>query len=143
MKPFAIAAAILIASAALAHQGVKDPAVMARMEAMSGIGKAMKVLGGMAKGETAFDAAAARRAAATIAVEAGRTPALFRTPADDPKSEARPEIWQRFDDFTAKSRLLEQVASGLSTSISTRNDLQTGVKEIGAACKACHKTYRE
>mgnify|MGYP001829162567 CR=1 FL=1 len=53
---------VLAASAALAHQGVKNPAVMERMEGMTDQAAAMKTLGQMATGKTAFDAAAAAAA---------------------------------------------------------------------------------
>lgn len=132
----------LIASAALAHQGVKDPAVMARMQGMGEIGKAMKTLGEMAKGEAAFNRKAARSAAKAIRAHAAQTPALFEAPATDPKSEARPKIWKQFDDFTAKSKALEKVAADLSGSIRNPDDLRTGVAALGAACKACHSEYR-
>ncbi|NND21494.1 MAG: hypothetical protein HKO14_05350, partial [Silicimonas sp.] len=49
-----VAVLLLVASAALAHQGVKNPAVKARMDVMSAIGDNTKLLGRMAKGEVAF-----------------------------------------------------------------------------------------
>lgn len=59
------------------------------------------------KGAIAFDPVVARAAAEEIATHAARIPALFETPATDPKSEAHPAIWQDFDDFAAKARDLE------------------------------------
>ena len=91
------------ASAALGHGGVLNAAVLARMEAMKAIGDATKVLGEMAKGAVAFDANAARAAAETIATHAADTPALFEAREADPKSEAKPGIWENFADFTAKA----------------------------------------
>ncbi|NNE89300.1 MAG: cytochrome c [Silicimonas sp.] len=135
--------ACIFASAAIAHEGVKNAAVKARMDAMSGIGAEMKTLGQMAKGQTAFDPGAAKAAAAAIAEHAASTPALFEANADDPKSEARAEIWENFADFTAKSRELEQIATNLSTSIATEADLSAAMKSLGANCQACHKAYRE
>jgi len=135
--------AVCMAGAVLAHAGVKNPAVMARMEAMSAIGKEMKVLGEMAKGTTSFDQAAARAAAAAIAKHAAETPALFKAREDDPKSEARPEIWEDFADFTAKSDALVTLARDLSTGFETKADLAPAMKALGAACQACHKPYRE
>ena len=41
---------------ALAHQGVQNPAVLARMTVMSAIAEDTKILGSMAKGDTAFAA---------------------------------------------------------------------------------------
>ncbi len=132
-----------LAGAALAHTGVKNPAVMARMHAMKGIGAEMKTLGQMAKSELPFDAEEARSAASTIAKHAGETPALFEAQEDDPKSEAKDEIWQNFEDFSAKSEELERIALGLAETISTKSDMTAAVKSLGATCLACHKTYRE
>lgn len=135
--------AVLFAGAAFAHTGVKNANVMARMDAMSGIGAEMKVLGQMAKGVTPFDQSAARAAAAAIAKHAAETPALFEAEEDDPKSEAKAEIWTNFDDFTQKSLELEGIALGLSTSIANEADLAEAMKTLGANCQSCHKAYRE
>lgn len=135
--------ALLFAGVAFAHSGVKNAAVKARMDAMSGIGAEMKVIGQMVKGVTQFDQNAARAAAAAIADHAAQTPALFEAKEDDPKSEAKAEIWANFDDFTQKSLELETIALGLSTSITNAGDLDLATKSLGANCKACHKVYRE
>lgn len=137
------ALALLVASAALAHNGVKNAAVMARMNAMSGIGAEMKKLGEMAKGAAAFDVSSARAAAAAIADYATKTPTLFQAEEDDPKSEATAAIWTNFADFTVKAAALETVALDLSTSITTPDDLGPAMKALGDTCKACHADYRQ
>ncbi|MFT7596752.1 MAG: cytochrome c556 [Paracoccaceae bacterium] len=83
---------IIAATAALAYQGVQNPTVKARMDAMSAIGKNTKVLGAIAKGQVAFDATTAKAAAGAIADHAAQISALFQEPATDPKSEAQPVI---------------------------------------------------
>lgn len=141
-----ICAFVVLASlgtVALAHGGVKNAAVLARMESMKSIGEAMKVLGLMAKGETAFDVAVARSAAADVARLAAQTPALFDAPESDPKTEALPSIWDHFDDFTAKSQQTETLARALSKNLKTPEDLNAGLMQLGATCKACHKEYRK
>ena len=92
-----ILALTLTAPAALAHDGVKDPQVAARMHAMTQIGKATKALTDMARKRTPFDAATARAHAGTIESHASDIETLFRDPADDPKSEALPAIWDSFE----------------------------------------------
>ena len=134
---------VCAAGVALAHTGVKNMTVMKRMEAMQSIGESTKVLGQMAKGERTFNAEKAREAALAIARHASQAPALFEEKAEDPKDEAKPVIWERFDDFVAKSEALETVASRLAGSLETKDDLRAGLGEIGAACKACHEVYRE
>jgi len=134
---------IIAAGAAFAHGGVKNAAVMARMDAMSSIGAETKALGKMAKGETKFDAKAARAAAALIAKHAAATPDLFRAREDDPKSEALPTIWTNFEDFTEKSHALEALAMKYSQAIKQPSDLAQAMAELGKSCKACHKIYRK
>lgn len=136
------AALAMIAAAALAHEGVKDPQVKARMDAMEEIAAATKVLGQMARGATAFDAEEAHGAAASIAARAAEVPALFEAQADDPTSEALPAIWQNFGDFTAKAGAMEQAARA-ATAISSPADLGPALSALGTTCKDCHGPYRE
>lgn len=135
--------ALIFSTAALAHTGVKNPAVKARMESMKRIGADMKVIGEMVKGKAPVNVDAARIAAASIARSAAETPALFEANEDDPKSEALPAIWSDFDDFTTKSVDLETVAQSLSTSITEAGDLAPALEMLGETCRACHKLYRE
>lgn len=132
-----------MATAALAHSGVQSAAVKARMDGMSAIGENLKIIGSMAKGETAFDAEAAQSAAAEIARRAARMPARFEAEESDPKSEALPSIWEDFSDFTGKAAALEEVALGLSASIQSADDLGPALGALGGACKACHSQYRQ
>ena len=136
-------AAVLVAGIAAAHNGVQNAAVMARMNAMSGIGAGMKILGQMAKGETPFDIQIARTAASSIAGHAAKTPELFKPEETDPKSEALPSIWLNFSDFAAKAKELEVTANKLSESISSMDDLQPAMGALGASCKSCHSDYRQ
>lgn len=134
--------ALVLATGTLAHVGVENPAVMARMHTMKGINDNMKMLVQMNKGERPFDQAAAQAATAAIAGDATKIPAQFQTREDDPKSEAKPEIWDDFADFSAKSDTLVTVATRMSQSIQTATDLQTTLPELGQACLACHEKYR-
>ena len=61
----------------------------------------------------------------------------------DPKSEAKPEIWSNFSDFSGKAKELEKLALGLSTTIASADDLGPAMRDLGANCKACHGPYRE
>lgn len=124
----------------MAHQGVTNPGVMARMEGMSDLGAATKVLGQMAKGQTAFDAAKAQAAREVIRAEAARVVELFEAPEQDPKSEALPAIWDQFTEFTLKARALEEAAGG---DVASLEALRGTFGQIGAACSGCHKAYRK
>lgn len=130
-----------LAGALWAEGEASNPVVKARMEAMEQIGGGMKVLGSMAKGEMAFDAAAAQAAVATIVAESEKVPALFEAQEDDPASEALPAIWEDYADFTAKAMDLNAAAKGVT--ITAEADLGGAMGALGGTCKACHSKYRE
>ncbi len=135
-----IAAALLITTSAHAHNGVKDPEVMARMMAMEKIGAAFKTLVSMAKQEVPLHQAKARMARDTIVTQSGKINALFENPATDPKTEALPAIWDNWADFSAKSDDLTKAAKALD--FKDRAALASTLGGVGLACKACHKDYR-
>lgn len=134
-------AATLTATMALAHTDVKNAAVLARMDAMKGIAQNLKVLGDMAKGERAFDAAEAGAAKAAMAAHVDEVPALFAAPETDPKSEALPAIWDNMADFEAKTADMARAVAALETG--SAEAIGAGLRDVGATCGACHKLYRQ
>jgi cytochrome c556 len=142
MKNFTIATALIaFAGAALAHTGVKDPKVLARMEAMKEMGGEVKVLGQMAKGTSTFDKDRAQAALDRIALLAKDTPALFQTRALEPMSEALPLIWEEFDTFVEEAQALETLAQKLV--ISDNGDLVPALGQLGEGCRSCHGQFRQ
>lgn len=127
---FALPAAFATAQE-MGYEHVKD--------LMKANGASLKILSEMAKGNTAFDAEAANAALAKIAGLATKIPAAFETHYEDPKSEAKPEIWQNWDDFAAKSMALETAAS---TTVDSAAAIGPAMQTIGGACGGCHKAYR-
>ena len=136
-----LTSSLMIASMALAHNGVKNPAVMARMQGMEQIGAASKVLGSIARGRVAFDAGAAASAKAALAQHAAEIPALFEAQEDDPKSEALPAIWSDFADFTAKADALKDAAEAMD--VTSAETIAAGMCAVGGSCRSCHKAYRK
>jgi cytochrome c556 len=117
-----------------------DPIAKARQDLMDSNGGAAKVLGGMAKGEVAFDAAAAAAAKATLVANAADIPVKFKDQATDPASHAKPEIWANWDDFAAKAGDLGKAAAALDTT--SLDTLKAGMGGVGGACGACHQAYK-
>ena len=144
MKKFAASLALVaLGTAALAHSGVQNKDVMARMVVMSTIGDQMKILGAMAKGETPFDAAAANAAVLEVAAQTAQIAPMFETRADDPKSEALPLIWEDWEGFVAVAADAEAKSEALVGTITAEADLGPALGELGGTCKACHSKYRE
>jgi cytochrome c556 len=135
-----IAGLVLAGGVAFAKEGVQDPTVKARMELMGTIGMNVKTLGDMAGGKTAFDAAAAEAAKAAIVAAAAEVPVKFEPQATDPVSEAKPDIWANWADFTAKAEALGAAATAVDTS--SLDGVKAGMGGVGGACKACHAVYR-
>jgi cytochrome c556 len=128
-----------IATVAVAADAT-DPTVKARQELMDVIGGSTKVLGDMAKGEVAFDAAAAEAAKAAMIAASAEIAAKFEPQATDPESEAKPEVWTNWDDFVAKGNALNAAAT--AADVSSVEAIGASMGAIGGACKDCHSTYR-
>ena len=134
-----IAGLVLIGGIAIAGEAT-DPDAKARQDLMDANGGAMKILGGMASGEVAFDAAAAA-AAKTLTDNAAGIETAFKTKgAGDPKSAAKDEIWTDWDNFLKAAAALGTAAAALDTS--SADGIKAGLGAVGGACKQCHTTYK-
>ncbi|MGL4235079.1 c-type cytochrome [Tabrizicola sp.] len=133
--------AVLTAGVAYAEGERTDPNAIARSELMKANGKAIGVLADMAGGKTAFDAAAAEAAKATLIEDFGKIEAVFKEPgADDPASESKPEIWTNWEDFLMKAKAGTDAATALD--VASLETLQAGMGALGGTCGGCHEVYR-
>ncbi|MGQ9369767.1 c-type cytochrome [Azospirillum sp. ST 5-10] len=103
---------------------------MGAIKAILETGQPMAAVGDHARAMGAF--------AATI-------PSLFPAGSDQGDTEARPEIWSRFDDFTAKAKDFETAAKALEEAAAGGDAAAVGKRfaAVGASCKACHDQYKE
>ena len=134
---------ITISSVALAHSGVKDKNVKERMMLMKEMANTTKIIGQMLKGKTSFDANEAKLALERISSLSLKTPKVFMINASDPKSEAKPAIWDEFDEFTRLSKDLAETSILLAGSIDSIDDLRPALRGVSSGCKACHSRYRK
>lgn len=133
-------ALMFVAGTALAHGGVKNAAVKARMDLMVAVKEATAVLGGMAKGSLAYDAAQAEVARAALEDHASQIAPLFKAEETDPKSEALPTIWTDWDGFTGAAEAMQVATANMD--VTDMEGLRSGLGAIGRTCKACHTDYR-
>lgn len=132
---------VFIAGMAFAKGDRTDPDAKARATLMQAVGMNTKVLGDMAGGKTAYDAAAAEAAKTALAAAAEQIPTAFKTQgAADPASEAKPDVWTNWDDFVKKAGALSSAATALDAS--SLDAVKAGMGAVGGACKDCHTTYR-
>jgi cytochrome c556 len=137
---FLFVGAMVAASVAFAAEAT-DPDAKARQETMDAIGMQMKVLGEMAGGKTAYDAAAAEAAKTALIAAATNIPVAFeKQGAGDPKSTAKPEIWTNWDDFLKDAEMLKTNATALD--VSSVETIGAGMGAVGGVCKDCHTEYR-
>ncbi|WP_185968372.1 cytochrome c [Paracoccus sp. M683] len=143
-----ILAAAIAALPMLAHADAAEDALEARQGFMKMLSINMGTLSGMAKGDIAYDAAAATQAGANIeALSQYSLPALFieGTSVDDGvETEALPAIWSNSDDFATKFAGLQEAAAGAGAAVGGGQDaIGPALQQLGGACKACHDDYRE
>lgn len=141
IKAFAIGA-VLAAGAAFAQEAPTDPNAIARSELMKTVGMNTGILGNMASGKEAFDAAKAEGAKAALIDAAAKVEAAFMEQGGaDPVSEAKPEIWANWEDFLVKAKAMGDAAG--TVDVASAETIGAGMGAIGATCKDCHTSYRE
>lgn len=131
---------VLVAGMAVAKEGVTNPLVKERMDLMQTVRANTGALGDMASGKAPFDAAKAAEAQAALVAAAAEIPVKFGPEETDPVSEAKPEIWADFEDFTAHAKTLEEAASAID--IASLDGIKAGMGAVGGACKDCHTDFR-
>lgn len=141
-------AALPVIAPAVAMADAAEDAIKARQGFYTMLAINMGTLSGMAKGDVAYDEAAASRAAANIEALTGYDlPALFidGTSSDDmDTTNALPDIWLDKEDFGTKFAGLQEAAAGASEAVKGgQENIAPVVQKLGGACKACHDEYRK
>jgi len=147
LKKFFIAtlAGTMLATPLLSSaQQEKDPVISYRQKVMSSIGANIgaisDVLKYMLPHEKNIQAHAEQMASAAALI-----PSAFKEEVSDGLTDARPGIWESWDEFeqyagdleSAANKLAEVAASGDTGAIGAQ------VKKVGDACKQCHEDYRK
>ncbi|MFA3920677.1 c-type cytochrome [Ruegeria hyattellae] len=112
----AVVASVLavINQSVFAHGGATG-VVKERMDGMGVMKEAMRVLTPMMRGQVDYDAAVVRERSEDISRHAGEAlTRLFPEGSLDAPSEAKPEIWQDWDAFSAMAEKLRVTADGLA-----------------------------
>ena len=142
MRKTVVLAGILIVSGlgVVAQQG--DP-ITQRQNLMKNNQEQVRLLTGMARGQTPFDAARAQAAFQTIERNAEQIPALFPAGSQQGKTGALPVIWERKADFDARAAKLAQDTKAAQTRITDQAGLQAVIQPVGQNCGGCHEVYRK
>ncbi|WGW03128.1 c-type cytochrome [Tropicibacter oceani] len=146
-KTFALIAAFSIfgGTAALAQDYAAE--VKARQGQFRILALNLGVLGGMAKGDIAYDMAAAQAAAdSLVGVSMVHQPTLWPEGSDNMSidgTRAQPNMWENLDDVMAKWGALGDAAKEMQTAAATGQEaIGPALGKLGGTCKACHDAYR-
>ena len=142
------AALIATAGFAASHsEKAASAAVNARHAQMQLIAYHTGILGGMAKGETEYNAEMATAAATNLNAAAGFAPGTLWLEGTEQGavegSRAKAEIWSDPEGFNEALMALETASADMIEAAGTDLDaLRAGMGAIGKACGACHDDYR-
>lgn len=143
-----LVAASLAALPVMAPAQSADDAIAARRGFFQLVGLNFGPLVAMARGDIAYDAAAAEANAANLsALSFYAVPGLFAegtSNADKPgATRALPAIWTSGEDVAAKiAAWREAVAAMQTVAPMGRAELGQAVAALGGTCQACHTSYR-
>jgi len=94
-------------------------------------------------GYGALDASKAAAAASEIESTAKKIPELFPEGTGSAPSEAKPEVWEKWDEFTAGADGLVKASNELVAALESDSpEWKAKFKGVIDACKTCHKTFR-
>jgi cytochrome c556 len=115
-----------------------------RKEHFKAMGKAVKPVSGMFKGEEPFELAKVQAALKVIKEKAAILPTLF---PDDAKTgedtEALPVIWEKKTDFEPRFKKLADSAAAAETAITDEETFPDAWKTVMGNCSGCHKEFRK
>jgi cytochrome c556 len=108
--------------------------------------KVSEDLGGMLRGRIPYDEAGFIAGAAELDSLSREPWQHFPAVADDERSKANPEVWQRQEQFQKMARDLEQATAALVQATTApplrRAELEPAVQAVEDSCEACHKAFR-
>lgn len=143
MRKSLLAAVAIVAGLNLCASAVSAGPIEDRQAAMKANGQTMKILGGMAQGESPFDAAVVKEQGEAMAARFDAVRNLFPPGSDKgpPETYAKAEIWSDPEGFVGALDKAMNASLALAA-VTDQAQLQEAVGNVGGACKNCHDKYR-
>ncbi len=115
--------------------------IQKRQDAMKGNAAAAKAIKGAVETK---DYATVETKAKDIMGTADKIVSLFPKGSTTGKTKAKPEIWEKPDEFSKAAKNLSKSADELASAAKAGNaaDVDVKVKALGEACNSCHKQFR-
>ncbi|MDD2814648.1 MAG: cytochrome c [Thiotrichaceae bacterium] len=142
--PAAAPAAATPAPATTAAPAAEDIAKY-RHHIMETLGNMKTTIEFLLKGKVAANAGSIADQAKVMAMLTKNIPAMFPKGSTTHKSDAMPVIWEKWADFEKLAQDVATKADTLAKVAVAGNaaDTEAKLKDLGAACKACHKDFRK
>jgi cytochrome c556 len=69
---------------------------------------------------------------------------LFPKGSVSEKSRAKPEIWEKWDEFSRQPAIVKKAAQALADAAKAGDEaeVKSKLKALGDACASCHKSFR-
>lgn len=143
LKLTALSAMVAATAFVVVPANAQDP-IAERQQAMKSVGGAMRVVGGMARGTTDFDAMAALEAFQTMNEVAGRYASLFPEGSETGgDTEAKETIWTDRAGFEAEVAKFETAtAAAIAAAPQDLDSFRAVFGPVGQSCGSCHEGYR-
>lgn len=118
-----------------------------RKNLMKSMAKNVKTMKKMFGGETTYDANAMQTAAKAVQSSlsdlVSHTDKLFAVGSTTGETDAKPNIWQKWDDFVKVAKSASEKADALVAAAGgDKAAAETAYKDLGDGCKSCHKDFR-
>ena len=146
-KTFAMIVALAVVGGSAAIAQDYSAALKARQGQFRIMALNLGVLGGIAKGEVAYDAETAQAAAdSLVGVSMVHQPTLWPEGSDNMSidgTRAQPNIWDNLPDVLAKWDAFGEAAKEMQAAAGQGPEaIGPALGKLGGTCKACHDTYR-
>lgn len=128
----------MFAASQLFAQGEQIEQRQKLMKSNSAASKAIK------KAVEEKDYATVELKAKDIAGNADKAGALFPKGSTADNSRAKPEIWEKWDEFSKEVTAFKTAASELAEAAAAKDESRVGdkFKALGRSCSSCHKAFR-
>lgn len=139
---YAAVLAAIVPAVSLAHEGATG-VVKERMDLMTSMGKEMKAVG--QKIESNRNLASIADSAIKVKTMS-RDIARFFPPGSLIKpTDARPAIWEKWDQFEARISGLQRSLDALAAAAPSGNPklISDRFRQVGRSCAACHDDFRQ
>ena len=145
MRRAALLLSLLIASQAAPAQNKPEDIIRYRKSAYTVLLWNWMPLNAMVRDRIPFDAAEfARRAERVAAIAPQLLEGFPEGSGTGANTEAKPEIWTNFTDFTTKMKDFERESAALASAAKGGDEaaMKEQFAKVGGTCKACHDEYK-